>query len=135
MRLAFILLVAGVALLKAQDFSYRVREVVLDQRDPVPVNVSTKSTTTLQFPAPIQSLEGDGFTTKPNDERGDFYISPGVNWVSLRSLQPAAVQNLGVIIDGRIYEVVIQTAIDNDYAVIFRWPHTVRHVWSPPLLK
>jgi hypothetical protein len=133
MKLAFTLLVAGATLLKAQDFSYRVREVVLDQRDPVPVNVSVKSTTTLQFPEPIQSLEGDSFTTKPNDEQGDFVISPGVNWVSVRSLQPAAVQNLGVVIDGRIYEVVIQTAMDNDFAVIFRWPRTVRHVWSPPL--
>jgi len=133
MRLTFILLVCAASLLKGQDFSYRVREVVLDQRYPVAVNVSVKSTTTLQFPAPIQSLEGDVFTMKPNDEAGDFYISPGVNWVSLRSLQPAAVQNLGVVIDGRVYEVVIQTATDNDFSVIFRFPQPARHVWSPPL--
>jgi len=121
-----------------QDLSYRVRAEVLDQRNPVTVNVSTHAATTLQFPAQIQSLESDGFTQKPNEEAGDFYISPGVNWVSIRSLRPGAVQNLGVVIGGRVYEVMIQTTEINDLAVLFRFAQappnptkTAPRVWSP----
>jgi len=121
-----------------QDLSYRVRAEVLDQRNPITVNVSTHAVTTLQFPAPIQALESDGFTQKPNEEAGDFYISPGLNWVSIRSLRPGAVQNLGVVIGGRVYEVMIQTAEVNDLAVLFRFERPPRRqtniaprAWSP----
>jgi len=88
------LLAAG-HLLGQDNLSYRVRQEVLDQRNPVTVNVSTHAVTTLQFPASIQSLESDGFTQKPNEEAGDFYISPGVNWVSIRSLNPAPPRTSG----------------------------------------
>jgi hypothetical protein len=122
----------------SQDLSYRVREEILDQFHPVTVNVSTHAVTTLQFPAQIQSLESDGFTQKPNEEAGDFYISPGLNWVSIRSLRPGAVQNLGVVIGGRVYEVMIQTAETNDLAVLFRFDRPPRRqaniaprAWSP----
>src|SRR5215468_6791815 len=108
-------------LLGQDNFSYRVREEILDQRNPVTVNVSTHAVTTLQFPAQIQSLESDGFTQKPNEEAGDFYISPGLNWVSIRSLRPGAAQNLGVVIEGRVYELMIQTGPLNDLSVIFRF--------------
>jgi hypothetical protein len=100
--------------------------------------VSTRAATTLQFPAQIQALESDGFTQKPNEEAGDFYLSPGVNWVTIRSLKPGAVQNLGVIIAGRVYEIMVQTAPINDLAVLFRFaqapPNPTKstpRVWSP----
>ena len=122
----------------AEDLSYRVRTEILDQRNPVTVNVSTHAVTTLQFPAQIQSLESDGFTQKPNEEVGDFYISPGVNWVSIRSLKPGATQNLGVVIAGRVYEIMIQTTALNDLAVLFQFeqapPRPAKiapRVWSP----
>jgi hypothetical protein len=137
MRVILILLLLSARIL-AQDLSSRVRQEILDQRYPVTVNVSTRAATTLQFPAQIQSLESDGFTTKPNEETGDFYLSPGVNWVSIRSLKPGAVQNLGVVIAGRVYEVMIQTAAINDLAVLFRFAQappnstkTAPRVWSP----
>jgi hypothetical protein len=137
MRVVLLLMLLSVRLL-AQDLSYRVRQEILDQRNPVTVNVSTRAATTLQFPAQIQSLESDGFTTKPNEETGDFYLSPGVNWVTIRSLRPGAVQNLGVIIAGRVYEIMIQTTAINDLAVLFRFaqapPNPVKtapKVWSP----
>jgi len=121
-----------------QDLSYRIRAEVLDQRNPITVNVSTHAVTTLQFPAPIQALESDGFTTKPNEEAGDFYISPGYNWVSIRSLRPGAAQNLGVVIAGKVYEVMIQTTELNDLAVLFQFEQAparaskiVPRVWSP----
>src|SRR5271157_5834309 len=121
-----------------QDLSYRVRAEVLDQRNPITVNVSTHAVTTLQFPAPIQALESDGFTQKPNEEAGDFYISPGLNWVSIRSLRPGAAQNLGVVIAGKVYEVMIQTTALNDMAVLFRFDQgparpakIVPRVWFP----
>jgi hypothetical protein len=102
----------------------------------LPQVTAARGVTTVQFPGPIQSLESDGFTTKPNDEAGDFYISPGVNWFSVRALKPAAVQNLGVVIYGRVYEIVFQTVAVNDLAVIFHFParraQTAR-AWAPPL--
>lgn len=140
MKLSLFALLLGANMLQAQDsdLSYRVRQETLDQRVPVTVSVSTKSDTTLQFPAPIQSLEGDGFTTKPGDEAGDFSISPGVNWVSIRSLRLGAAQNLGVVLAGKIYEVMIQTAVQNDFSVIFQFGRGVprqtrasKQVWSP----
>ena len=137
MRTIFLVLLAGSSLM-AQDLSYRVRQEILDQRNPVTVNVSTHAVTTLQFPAQIQSLESDGFTQKPNEEAGDFYISPGLNWVSIRSLRPGAAQNLGVVIAGRVYEIMIQTTAINDLAVLFQFeqapPRPAKiapRVWSP----
>jgi hypothetical protein len=137
MRLILVLLLLSAPLF-AQDLSYRVREEILDQRNPITVNVSTHAVTTLQFPAQIQSLESDGFTQKPNEEAADFYISPGVNWVSIRSLKPGAVQNLGVVIAGRVYEIMIQTTALNDLAVLFRFEQVpsrpakiAPRVWSP----
>src|SRR5215469_9362467 len=120
MRVIFAVLLLS-ARLFAQDLSYRVRQEFLDQYNPVTVNVSTRAATTLQFPAQIQSLESDGFTQKPNEESADFVISPGLNWVSIRSLKPGAAQNLGVVISGRVYEIMIQTTALNDLAVLFRF--------------
>ena len=137
MRLILVLLLLSVRLF-AQDLSYRVRQEILDQRNPITVNVSTHAATTLQFPAQIQSLESDGFTQKPNEEAADFYISPGLNWVSIRSLRPGAAQNLGVVIAGRVYEIMIQTTALNDLAVLFRFEQVppkpaniAPRVWSP----
>jgi hypothetical protein len=137
MRLILVSLLLS-ARLFAQDLSYRVRQEILDQRNPITVNVSTHAATTLQFPAQIQSLESDGFTQKPNEEAADFYISPGLNWVSVRSLRHGAAQNLGVIIAGRVYEIMIQTTALNDLAVLFRFeqvppkpPNIAPRVWSP----
>ena len=137
MRLILALLLLS-ARLFAQDLSYRVRQEILDQRNPITVNVSTHAATTLQFPAQIQSLESDGFTQKPNEEAADFYISPGLNWVSIRSLRPGAAQNLGVVIAGRVYEIMIQTTALNDLAVLFRFEQVppkpaniAPRVWSP----
>ncbi len=137
MRLILVSLLLS-ARLFAQDLSYRVRQEILDQRNPITVNVSTHAATTLQFPAQIQSLESDGFTQKPNEEAADFYISPGLNWVSIRSLRPGAAQNLGVVIAGRVYEIMIQTTALNDLAVLFRFEQVppkpaniAPRVWSP----
>jgi hypothetical protein len=108
----------------ADALSSRVRLEILDQYHPVTVNVSVYATTTIQFPVPIQSLESDGFTSKPNEESADFVIAPGINWVSIRSLKAGAAQNLGVIIEGRVYEIMIQTGPLNDLSVIFRLPRS-----------
>ena len=137
MKLILVLLLLSAPLF-AQDLSYRVREEILDQRNPITVNVSTHAVTTLQFPAQIQSLESDGFTQKPNEEAADFYISPGLNWLSIRSLRAGAAQNLGVVIAGRVYEIMIQTTALNDLAVLFRFEQVpsrpakiAPRVWSP----
>lgn len=112
------LLLAGT--IYGQDLSYRVRQLILSQTEPVTVNVSVRNATMIEFPAQIQAIGGDGFTQK-TDEQGDFYFAPGANWISIRSLHAGARQNMGVVIAGRVYEIVIQTADENDYSVLFRF--------------
>lgn len=108
----------------AQDLSFRVRQEILDQTAPVTVNVSMKGFTTLQFPEPIQALDGKGFTQKPGKEEADFCFVPGLNWVSVYALKPNASQNLSVVIDGKVYEVMLVTQFAQDLSVIFRFGRT-----------
>jgi hypothetical protein len=103
------------------DFSSRVRQEVLDQLHPAEIHASTVGATTLQFPARIQALEGQACTTKPNEEAGDFAITPGENWVSVTALREGARQNLNVIIAGRVYPVMLVYAKENDLSVLFRF--------------
>lgn len=124
---AFALLLT-LAVAKAQDASdsadalaKRVREVLLDQLAPAAVDVSLHGITTLQFPAHIDAVDGDGFASK-SGQTGQFLISAGDNWVSIKSLEPGAEQNLNVVIHGRVYPILIRTREKNDYAVIFHEP-------------
>ncbi len=121
-----ILSVIGTTVLPADDdLSLRVREVILDQYRPIVVNVSTHGITTLEFPSKIEALDGDGFTSKP-EEAGEFSFTPGTNWVSLKSLRQGAEQNLNVILmDGRAFPILIRTTGMNDFVVIFRVPNQV----------
>jgi hypothetical protein len=105
----------------ADALAKRVREVLLDQLSPVAVDVSTHGITTLQFPAHIDAVDGDGFATKVG-QAGQFLISAGDNWASIKSLEPWAEQNLNVVIHGRVYPILIRTQDKNDYAVIFHEP-------------
>ena len=120
--LAALFLVLATSSAAADDLGARVREAVLDQRQPVRIFVSTASATTVQFPTAIESLEGDSFTKDPAKEAGDFYISPGTNWFTLRSLRKGAKTNLGVVINGKVYELYIETADANDFSVLLRLP-------------
>jgi hypothetical protein len=123
--LAVLLSLMAASSLNAQDDadkpSSRVRQEVLDQLKPVEVHASTSGITTLQFPARVQTLEGDACTTKPNEEAGDFAVSPGENWVSVKALKEGVTQNLNVIISGRVYPVVLMCAKRNDFSVLFRF--------------
>jgi hypothetical protein len=101
----------------------KVREELLDQRSPVTVNVSMHGITTLQFPAHIDAVDGDGFATKPSQD-AQFLIVAGDNWLSLKSLQVTAEQNLNVIIHGRVYPILIRTRQEHDFAVLFKEPST-----------
>src|ERR1700693_144859 len=92
----------------ADALAKRVREVLLDQLSPVAVDVSTHGITTLQFPARIDAVDGDGFATKVG-QAGQFLISAGDNWASIKSLEPGAEQNLNVVIHGRVYPILIRT--------------------------
>jgi hypothetical protein len=121
-------LLLTVAVAKAQDaaesadaLAKRVREVLLDQLAPAAVDVSLHGITTLQFPAHIDAVDGDGFSTK-GGQSGQFLISAGDNWVSIKSLEPGAEQNLNVVIHGRVYPILIRTREKNDFAVIFHEP-------------
>jgi hypothetical protein len=125
MKLLILLSLLGATTLFAdEDLSLRVREEILDQYKPVVVNVSTHGITTLQFPSRIDALDGDGFTSKP-DEAVEFSFTPGTNWVSLKSLRPGAEQNLNVIISGHAYPILIRTTGMNDFVVVFRLPTQV----------
>src|SRR5689334_7510862 len=123
MKLTFGLLMLVATALFAQDdpLSARVRQEALDQLHPIQVNAGTHGITTLEFPSRIQALDGDGFTAKPNEEAGDFLISSGDNWVSVKALKPDARQNLNVIIGGKAYAVMVRAAQENDFTVLFRF--------------
>lgn len=116
------LAVRGLAQEASDKLAVRVREEVLDQRSPVEINVSMRGITTLQFPAHIDALDGDGFATKPDQANAQFLLVAGDRWVSLKSLQAGAEQNLNVIIHGRVYPIVVKTTQENDYSVLFREP-------------
>jgi hypothetical protein len=131
-RYPFLFLLASLAafphLLHAQDegepLSARVREEVLSQRNPVTVHVSQKGVTTLEFPAKIKALDANvgGFTQKPGEESGDFYLIPGDNWCSVSALKPGVQQNLNVVLNGKAYALLIQASDENDFTVLFRFP-------------
>jgi hypothetical protein len=105
----------------ADALAKRVREALLDQLSPVAVDVSTHGITTLQFPTHIDAVDGDGFATKAG-QTGQFLLSPGDSWVSIKSLEPGAEQNLNVILHGRVYVILVRTREKNDYSVIFHEP-------------
>lgn len=107
---------------RGQDLSGRVKIGLLSQTEPITVTVSMNSWTTVQVPQQIQTLEGGAFTQKPEEETGEFCIVPGVNWFTVKSLKEGAKQNLGIVIAGRVYEIVIQTADENDFSVILEFP-------------
>src|SRR5260221_4851504 len=86
----------------------RVREALLDQLAPVAVDVSIHGITTLQFPAHIDAVDGDGFASKAGQD-AQFLIAPGDSWVSIKSLVPGVEQNLNVVIHGRVYAILVRT--------------------------
>jgi hypothetical protein len=107
----------------ADDLATRVRRIYLLQDSPARVFVSTHSVTTIQFPSDIEALDSDAFTKDPAKQDADFYISPGINWITLRSLHAGAKQNLSVILNGKVYVVMVETADPSDLSVLFSFPH------------
>jgi hypothetical protein len=108
------------------EMSGRVRREVLDQLNPVRVNVSTKGITTLEFPSGIQAIDGDGFQAENEQTNSQsaaanaqFSISTGDNWISVKALREGVEQNLNVILNGRVYPIVLTWTDDHDYAVLF----------------
>lgn len=118
----FLTILAAVA--HGQDLSSRVRIGLLSQTIPAIVNVSMNSWTTVQLPIQIESLESGSFTQKPEEETGEFVIVPGVSWFTIRSLKEGAKQNLGIVISGRVYEVLVQTVDENDFSVLLEFAGT-----------
>jgi hypothetical protein len=124
MRIVGILLLIGAASALGQDITglgERVRVERWSQTSPAIVNVSVNSWTTIQVPEQIESLEGGSFTQKPEEETGEFWIVPGDKWFSIKSLKAGAKQNLGVVISGRVYEILVQTVESNDFSVLLEF--------------
>jgi hypothetical protein len=122
MKLLILLSLLGTTALFADDnLSIRVRDEVLDQHNPIVVNVSIRGITTLQFPARIDAMDGVGFASKA-DESGAFLFTPGASWVSIQALRPDAQSNLNVVIAGRVFPILVRATVENDLAVIFRLP-------------
>ena len=98
----------------------RVRQEVLDQLDPVVVRISTRGITTLQFPAPLEAVDGDAVATNPKQApNAELMLSPGPNWLSVKALREGVEQNLTVVIRGKIYPIVLRGVARHDYAVLF----------------
>jgi hypothetical protein len=121
MKLLLFLSLLSASSLLANDLSIRVRDEILDQYNPIVVNVSMRGITTLQFPAQIDAMDGSGFASK-EDQAGLFRFTPGKSWVSIQALRPAAQSNLNVVIQGRVFPVLIRATEENDYLVVFHLP-------------
>lgn len=106
------------------ELSQRVRQEVLDQLSPVRVNVSTQGITTLQFPTPIEAIDGDGFQAGADPTNGQFGVSVGPNWISVKALREGVEQNLNVILKGRVYPIVLIYSPQHDYSVLFSFKNT-----------
>lgn len=113
------LLAITIPVVAEPNLANRVRREALDQYQPVEVHVSTLGMTTLQFPEKIQSVTGARLTADPGKVEGDFLVYRGENWYNVQSLKEGAQQNLNVILNGKVYAVVLKTGLVNDFSVVF----------------
>jgi hypothetical protein len=110
----------------------------LSQTNPITVYVSTRASTTIEFPAPVQSVASWAFTMKPNDDtQCDFCYLTGSNWITIQAMKENAEQNLTIVIYNRVYQINVKASVSNDFAVIFsfgepRYLKPARDVvWKP----
>lgn len=135
----FLILIGMVSVAGAQDLSGRVRKEILNQTFPITVNVSTDSSTAIEFPAPVQAVASAQFTAKANENtQAQFYYGwqSGANWMVIQSMKEHAEQNFTIVIYGRVYEINCKTTTSPDFSIIFSFgePEIRRSrqlVWIP----
>ncbi|HEX7262361.1 MAG TPA: hypothetical protein VF258_11150, partial [Luteolibacter sp.] len=92
----------------------------LNPQEVIIVPTAYNITTTLEFPEPIQGIDGVGLTAQPQNAKDNavlFAVShaPGSNFLSVTPLQSTARTNINVIYNGRAYVFVV--ACDSERAL------------------
>lgn len=92
----------------------------LNPQEVIIVPTAYNITTTLEFPEPIQGIDGVGLTAQPQNAKESavlFAVShaPGSNFLSVTPLQNTARTNINVIYNGRAYVFVV--ACDSERAL------------------
>jgi hypothetical protein len=84
--------------------SSAIQRVLLDDRTVVAVPVGVNRVTTLNFPGPIEAMDGAGFTVDGKTP-GQFQLAHtrGSAFVSVRALSPRAAGNLNIRWNGHTY--------------------------------
>jgi len=99
-----LLLFAVFAASVARADSPAIQRVMLDDHVVVSVPVATNRVTTLNFPGPIEAIDGAGFTVDGKTP-GQFQLAhaKGSAFLSVRALTPKAAGNLNIRWDGHTY--------------------------------
>lgn len=88
----------------AEADSPAIQRVLLDDRVVVSVPVATNRVTTLNFPGPIEAIDGAGFTVDGKTP-GQFQLAhvKGSAFLSVRAITPKAAGNLNIRLDRHTY--------------------------------
>ena len=92
-----------------------VQRVVLDAGRPYFVPTNPSVTVTISFPHEIEGFDGWAFTTDPQRNQGDFFLSftPGNNYLSFVPIGGRqAMRNLNVIVEGKVVSLIAYPADD-----------------------
>jgi hypothetical protein len=115
------LIAAGVQAQTAQEQLGRDRIVTqeLDPAIPIVVRTMPTVTTTVQFPEPVDALDGKGMVVDESKDLGWFQIGwqQGSRFVSIIPLVTAGSMNLNVITGGKVYVMLLLVDVNFEWVV------------------
>ncbi|MBV9672874.1 MAG: hypothetical protein JO076_08640 [Verrucomicrobia bacterium] len=101
----------------------KVIRSTLNQDVPALVQVGTEGVTSIEFPHKIQAIDGYGISQSPtSSDSFQLLFAKGTNFFSLRALKPNATANLAVVLDDKIYCLILKESSNPSFVVIFNSP-------------
>ena len=91
----------------------------LDPSKPIIVHTIPTVTTTVQFPEPIDALDGKGMVVDENKDLGRFQIGwqQGSRFVSIIPLVSSGSMNINVITGGKVYVMLLMVDVHFDWVI------------------
>jgi hypothetical protein len=91
----------------------------LDPSKPIIVRTIPTVTTTVQFPEPIDALDGKGMVVDENKDLGRFQIAwqQGSRFVSIMPLVDSGSMNINVITGGKVYVMLVIVDVRFDWVI------------------
>ncbi len=117
-----LLIMATVPSYFAEDVAPQGKVVrsTLNQDVPALIQVGTEGVTSIEFPHKIQAIDGYGLSQNPtSSDSFQLLFAKGTNFFSLRALKPNATANLTVVLDEKIYCLVLKESSSPCFLVIF----------------